>query len=154
LEWFEDACFFFSVRLFDGSLRKSQTNPKKVYCIDHALIPSVSSGVLINAGHLLKNLIFVALRRRYPDVFYYRTKNGREIDFVTHGRTQARLLVRVCESLTNETTKRREVVALEEAMEELHLQSAVIVTRNEEEKIVLGAKTISVVPAWRFLVEM
>ncbi len=129
-------------------------NLKKVYCIDHALIPSVSSGVLINAGHLLENLVFVALRRFYPHIFYYRTKNGREIDFVAQDRTKTRLLVQVCESLINETTKKREVHALEEAMEEMRLRSAVIVTRNEEENIVREDKTISVVPAWKFLIAM
>jgi len=154
LEWFEDAYFFFSVRLFDASLRKSQTNPKKVYCVDHALIPLVSSGVLMNAGHLLENLVFVALRRLYSAIFYYKTKNGREIDFVAQDHAKTKLLVQVCESLINETTKKREVLALEEAMEEMHLRSAVIVTRNEEESIVRGDKTISVVPAWRFLIEV
>ena len=50
-----------------------------------------------------------------------KTKNGREVDFVAQDRTRTRLLVQVCESLMNETTKKREILALEEAMEELHL---------------------------------
>ena len=154
IRWFEDAYFFFSVRLFDASLRKSQANPKKVYCIDHALVPSISSGVLANSGHLLENLVFVALRRAYQNIFYYRTKNGREVDFIIQRRTKARILVQVCESLANEAVKKRELRALEEAMEELHLQSSIIVTNNEEGTIEAGSKIISIVPAWRFLVEV
>ncbi|MFM8930882.1 MAG: hypothetical protein ACKOS8_03260 [Gemmataceae bacterium] len=61
VRWFEDAYFLFTVRLFDASLARSNTNPKKVYCVDHALVNSVSSGILVNSGHLLENLVFVAL---------------------------------------------------------------------------------------------
>jgi len=67
LEWFEDAYFLFTVRIFDASLVRSNTNSKKVYCIDHAFVTSVSSGVLVNSGHLLENLVlwhFAALTRQ------------------------------------------------------------------------------------------
>jgi len=40
LAWFEDAYFLFTVRIFDASLAGGNTNPKKVYCIDHALVTS------------------------------------------------------------------------------------------------------------------
>ena len=48
IEWFEDAYFLFTVRIFDASLARSNTNPKKIYCVDHALVTSVSSGILVN----------------------------------------------------------------------------------------------------------
>jgi len=50
LEWFEDAYFLFTVRIFDASLARSKTNPKKIYCVDHAMVTSVASGVLINGS--------------------------------------------------------------------------------------------------------
>ena len=153
LEWFEDAYFFFSVRIFDASMRKANANPKKIYCIDHALVSSVSSGILVNTGHELENLVFVALRHHYQSIFYYRTNSGREVDFLAQKLASKRFLVQVCESMKNEGTKKREVRALQEAMDELGLSSGTIVTRNEEEIIVLGSKTISVVPAWKFLLQ-
>jgi predicted AAA+ superfamily ATPase len=39
-------------------------------------------------------------------------------------------------------------------MAELGLAAGTIVTRNEEERIVAGAGTIAVVPAWRFLPDL
>jgi len=60
------------VRLFDASLTRANANPKKIYCIDHALITSIASGILLNSGHLLENLVFLALRRMSSDIFYYR----------------------------------------------------------------------------------
>ncbi len=38
LDWFEDAYFLFTVQIFDASIARRKTNPKKIYCIDHALV--------------------------------------------------------------------------------------------------------------------
>lgn len=154
MAWFEDAYFLFTVRLFDPSLARSNTNPKKVYCIDHALVTSVSSGILVNSGHLLENLVFTALRRLHPEIYYYKTRTGREVDFVVPLRDGTRTLVQVCESLVEPQTRKRETAALREAMAELGLKSGTIVTRSEDERIEAGGGTIEVVPAWRFLLAL
>jgi len=154
LEWFEDAYFLFTVRLFDPSLARSNTNPKKVYCIDHALVTSVSSGILVNSGHLLENLVFTTLRRLHPEIHYYKTRTGREVDFIVPMRGRPRILVQVCESLAEPQTRKRETAALSEAMAELGLPIGTIVTRNEDERIDAVGGTIEVVPAWRFLLEL
>jgi uncharacterized protein len=151
LEWFEDAYFLFTVRIFDPSLARSNANPKKVYCIDHALVTSVSSGILVNSGHLLENLVFTALRRLHPEIYYYRTKTGREVDFIVPLGGRARMLVQACESLAEPQTRKREIAALSEAMVELGQSTGTIVTRNEDERIDGAGGTIEVVPAWRFL---
>ncbi|MCU0577985.1 MAG: ATP-binding protein [Desulfobacterota bacterium] len=154
LEWFEDAYFLFTVRKFDASLARSNTNPKRVYCIDHALVTSVSSGVLVNSGHLLENLVFVALRRFHPGIYYYKTGTGREVDFVVPQRGRSRMLVQVCESLAGSQTRKRETGSLSEAMAELSLKRGTIVTRKEEGRIELKTGIIEVVPVWRFLLEL
>jgi hypothetical protein len=154
MEWFEDAYFLFTVRIFDASIARSNTNPKKVYCVDHALVTSVSSGILVNSGHILENLVFTALRRLHPKIYYYRTKNGREVDFVVPLRKRARMLIQVCESLAEPQTRKRETAALSEAMAELGLKSGTIVTRGEDEQIDAGGRAINVVPIWRFLLDL
>lgn len=153
LEWFEDAYFLYSVSVFDASLARRNTNPKKVYCVDHSLVRSVSSGILVNSGHLLENLVFTALRRAHPEIYYYKAKTGREVDFVVPGRGKPRALVQVCESLVEPGTRKRETSALEAAMAETGLKVGTIVTRNENERIVTDAGSIEVVPAWRFLLD-
>jgi uncharacterized protein len=155
LEWFEDAYVLFTVRIFDASLARANTNPKKIYCVDHALVTSISSGILVNSGHLLENLVFTALRRVTPDIFYYKTKAGREVDFIA-GRQglPSRILVQACESMADQQTRKRETTALAEAMTELKLSQGIIVTRNEVEQIEVDSGKIDVVPAWRFLLNM
>jgi predicted AAA+ superfamily ATPase len=167
VDWFEDAYFLFTIRVFDASLSRSKSSPKKIYCIDHAFVTSISSGILVNSGHLLENLVFIALRRQSPSVYYYKTKSGREVDFIiqTEGRTKT--LIQVCESLVSEQTKKREVDALLEAMNELGLSEGFIVTRNEEDRIskptedyrnprlaIYDSKPIiHIIPIWRFLLK-
>ncbi len=154
LEWFEDAYFLFTTRIFDASLARSKTNPKKIYCIDHALVTSVSPSILVNSGHLLENLVFTALRRVSPEIYYYKTKGGLEVDFITQMQNRNGMLVQVCESMYESQTKKREVTALSEAMSELRQKTGIIVTRNEEEEIKVDSGKINVVPIWRFLLNL
>ena len=153
LMWFEDAYFLFTVRMFDASWHKSNANPKKIYCIDHSLIRSVSTGILVNSGHWLENLVFVALRRKYSEIYYYRTRNNQEVDFLCIGMTGEKELYQVSESLVNPAIRKREIQALHTAMEETGLQSGTLITRTDEEKIIVDRKTIEVVPVWKFLLE-
>jgi uncharacterized protein len=154
LEWFEDAYFLFTVRIFDASLARSKTNPKKIYCVDHAMVTSVTSGILVNTGHLLENLVFRALRRVTPDIWYSKTKGGMEVDFLAQLQDRSRMLVQVCESMAEPQTRKRELTALTEAMAEYGLKSGTVVTRNEKEQIEVSAGKIDVVPAWRFLLNL
>ncbi|WP_366936992.1 hypothetical protein [Acidithiobacillus sp.] len=105
---------------------------------------------------MLENLVFVALRRVAREIFYFKSKNGREVDFValdvaSQGRDRTRLLVQVCDSMADPQTRKREVTALSETMSELNLSEDIIVTRNEEVQIPVEAGMILVVPVWRFL---
>lgn len=154
LVWFEDAYVLFTVRIFDASLARANTNPKKIYCVDHTLVTSISSGILVNSGYLLENLVFTALRRVMSDIFYYKTKTGREVDFIAGRQGPSRMLVQVCESMADQQTRKRETTALAEAMTELKMSQGIIVTRKEEEQIQVASGKIDVVPAWRFLLNM
>ena len=158
LEWFEDAFFLFTVRIFDASLARANANPKKIYCIDHALVRSVSSGILVNAGHLLENLVFAALRRVTSEIFYYKSKAGREVDFIARMPDRSLLAVQVCESLADPRTRQREAMGLRDAMTELDLASGLLVVRDlgpvENDLIPVNGGEIKIVPAWRFLLDL
>jgi uncharacterized protein len=153
LKWFEDAYFLYTVRLYDASFRRSNANPKKVYCVDHALVRSVSSGILVNSGHILENIVFVALRRLYPEIFYYKTAGNQEIDFILKNQAGNVFIYQVCESLANPSTRKREISALQEAMAELNQPGSYIITKNEEDRIEVKSGIIEILPAWKFLLE-
>ena len=154
MAWFDDAFFLFTVRLFDASFTRSNANPKKAYCVDHALVSSTSSGILANNGHLLENLVFLALRRTFQDIFYYRTRSGKEVDFVVVEQDGSKRLIQVCETIMDERTQTRELAGLEEAMSELDVDCGTLVTREEEGERDLHGRIVGIVPAWKFLLEM
>ncbi len=102
----------------------------------------------------MENLVFTALRRTYPEIYYYKTRTAREVDFIVPTRGRPHVLVQVCESLADPQTRKRETGALSEAMADLGLNIGTIVTRNEDERIRARTGTIDVVPAWRFLLDL
>jgi predicted AAA+ superfamily ATPase len=154
LLWFQDVYFIFSVKIFDPSISRQNVNTKKVYCIDHSLVTSVSPGFIENKGFLLENLIFTHLRRISQEIYYYRTRNGNEVDFIWTDSYEKQNLVQVCLSMDDLKTRKREVRALNEAMDELNLKSAILVTLNNEEEIRNNDRTIQILPAWKFLINL
>jgi predicted AAA+ superfamily ATPase len=151
VQWFEDAYFLFSVKLFDASVARQNVNPRKIYCVDHAMVRSVGAGILVNDGHLLENLVYCHLRRRSEAIHYYRTAGGREVDFVWREGNGPWQLVQVCQTLEQPETREREVAALREAMLERKLGHGTIVTRSEGYEVMVKEGRIDIVPVAAFL---
>jgi len=61
-------------------------------------------------------------------------------------------LVHVSWDLNDESTKKREIKAIIQDMDETKLESATIVTKNQSATIKVGDKEIKVVPSWHFLI--
>jgi uncharacterized protein len=154
MDWFEDAYALYTVRLFDASLSRQMANPKKIYAVDHAMVRSVSTGILVNSGHLLENLVFVDGRRRGRELYYYRTVNGREVDFVWKDSGGNITLVQVCETMSKDSqTRERELKALREAQGENPKARALVVTRDEDDLLRFDGGEIEIVPIWKWLLE-
>lgn len=153
LEWLEDAFALFTVKLFDASLNRQNVNPKKIYGIDHAMIRSCSTGILVNSGHLLENMVFVDARRRGYAVHYYKTHHGREVDFCWMDGRQMHF-VQVAERIPEGSeTRARELTALRDALQEHPRALAVLVTLDEDEIIHAKEGDIRIVPIWKYLIE-
>ena len=151
LDWLEDAYFLYGVRIFDASVTRTEINPRKIYCADHALVKSISLGILENSGHLLENLVYITLRRKNEKVFYYRTATGLEVDFVTVEAGRKRRLIQVAENLMSPKTRERELKALVAAMREQKIKDGTIVTRAEDENIETDAGAVQVISIAKFL---
>ncbi len=70
------------MNIFANASIRISVNPRKGYCIENTLATSNSSAILTNRNSLLENQVFTALCRVTPEIFYYKTTTGREVDFV------------------------------------------------------------------------
>lgn len=83
LGYLEDAFFAFLTPLYDESLRRVQSNPRKIYTIDSGVVKAFSLSLNQNFGHLFENLIYLDLRRQRHAIHYALTDDRYEIDFFT-----------------------------------------------------------------------
>lgn len=130
LAYLEDAYLLFSVPIYAESIRKVQTNPKKIYAIDPGLVGAYTLSMSPNYGHLFENLVFLDLRRKNHEVHYYLTKEGYEIDFLSKTPQGEIKLWQVVWDLKNENTMERELRALKSAERELGVKGEVITPEN------------------------
>lgn len=151
LQWLEDAYFLFTIPVYSASVARQARELRKVYCVDHAMANTLSNGVLKNRGQMLENMVFVHLRRHTPQVFYYKTKNAYEVDFIAVFPEGEKMLVQVCADMSAPDTRKRELRALQAAMAESGLRRAFIVTDGAPESISAAEGEIELTPATQFL---
>lgn len=149
----EPYLFYFLPR-FNNKMKVMKKAPRKVYVVDNGFVQSTAFNVSENLGRLLENQVFVELLRRGyvpgQTLFYYRTRNDKEIDFVTRRGAKVEQLIQVCYDASSEKTRKREVNALVEAAEELHCENLMIVTNSEEGQIQYENRSIFLTPVSRF----
>jgi uncharacterized protein len=150
-KYFEDAYCVFSVPVYRFSLNKSESTPKKIYPIDTGLITAYSIKPGYDKAALLETAVFLHLRRQHDDIYYYPTPRGKEVDFLTMNPNGQIALYQASLSLKDEKTKQREVSAMIEAMKELQLTQATIVTMETSETLQTEAGEIHVIPLWQLL---
>lgn len=128
--------------------------PSKVYVVDNGFVQSTAFNLSENLGRLLENQVFVELLRRGyipgQTLFYYRTRNDKEIDFVTRKGTKVEQLIQVCYDMSSEKNRKRELDALVEAAEELHCDNLLVITNDQQEEIEWKNSTIKVVNVGNF----
>ena len=128
--------------------------PKKVYVVDNGFVAAKAYSVSGNLGRLLENQVFIELTRRGYDVeqslFYYRSRNDKEVDFVLREGVLVKRLIQVCYDLSSPKTEKREVDSLVECAGELKCNDLTIVTNDDERTIEKEGYTIAVVPISKF----
>ena len=138
-DYLNEPYLFFYLPRFNNKLKLMNKAPKKVYVVDNGFVQSTAFNISENLGRLLENQVFVELLRRGyipgQTLFYYRTRNDKEIDFVTRKGTKVEQLIQVCYDMTSEKTRKRELDALVEAAEELHCDNLFVITNSQEGKI-------------------
>ena len=153
-DYLNEPYLFFYLPRFNNKLKLMNKAPKKIYVVDNGFVQSTAFNLSENLGRLLENQVFVELLRRGyipgQTLFYYRTRNDKEIDFVTRKGAKVEQLIQVCYDMTSEKTRKRELDALVEAAEELHCDNLLIITNALHEKMDYKGKEIRVISIGNF----
>lgn len=152
LEILSNVFLFFYIDMFAYSIKRQIYNPSKVYCIDTALSRSVSFEFSRNIGHIYENLVFLELKRRNEDVYYWKSKRGKEVDFILKEGSTISKAIQVTTSLSDRKVKEREVQSLIDAKEELKPRQLIILTEDEEGTETIEDTEIKILPLWKWLV--
>lgn len=125
-DYIEDAYLGFSVSLYDRSIRKVQTNPKKVYAIDPGMVRSTTLEFETDLGRLFENVVYLDLRRQGHKISYYLTEERYEVDFLIQTGQGKKKLFQVVWQMEEASTFERETRALYTAMKELDVEGEII----------------------------
>ena len=145
---------FFYLPRYNNKLKLMKKAPQKVYLVDNGFVAAKAFSLSENLGRLLENQVFVELLRRGYDteksLFYYRSRNDKETDFVTRNGNRIESLIQVCYDLSSPKTEKREVDSLIECAGELKCDNLYIITWDEERTIEKDGYVIQVVPVMRW----
>ena len=150
MDYLHEPYLFYYLPRYNNKLKLMKKAPRKVYVVDNGFVAAKAFSLSDNLGRLLENQVFVELLRQGYDtdktMFYYRSRNDKEVDFVLRKGTHIEQLVQVCYDMSNAKTEKREVDSLIECAVELNCRNLVIVTNNDERVIEKDGYRIDVVP--------
>jgi len=150
IRYTELSWLFFVINIHSFSIKKQQIAPKKIYASDTGMARTLAFSFSENKGKYLENAIFLALRHNEQNIYYYKTKSDREVDFYLPSKKQ---LLQTAFELDNPASYEREVNALVEAMDELNIKSGTILTGTSVNQKMANVKNISIIPAYKWLLE-
>ena len=81
IEYMENSWLLFTMNVYDFSVKRQQIAAKKIYSIDTGLAEAIGFTFSANTGKMLENLVFLGLRRKTKEIYYYTTPAGYEVDF-------------------------------------------------------------------------
>lgn len=154
MDYLHEPYLFYYMSRYNNKLKLMKKAPRKVYVVDNGFVTAKAFAVSENLGRLLENQVFVELVRRGYDtdksMFFYRSRNDKEVDFVLRKGAHIERLVQVCYDMSSPKTEKREVDSIVECAEELRCSNLTIVTHEEERTLEKNGYTISVVPVSKF----
>lgn len=155
IHYLEEPYLFFFLQRYNSKLKLMQKAPQKAYVVDNGFITARAFNMSGNLGRLLENIVMIELIRRgfstSNTLFYYRTRNNKEIDFVCRQVHMVTQLIQVSYDISNAKTLRRELSALTEAAGELKCEKLLLITWDEKKQVEENGYSINIIPVWEWL---
>ncbi len=149
LSYFKEAFLFFILEHFSYSLKEQKTLPSKVYCIDNGLRNAVSFKFSKDEGKLAENLVFLELRRKEKEIYYWKNEKHEEVDFIVKNKNGGLNAINV--SYSDEIDKREIKALLEFKKKFKKTKEMLVITRNTGKTELHNKLKIKFVPLWKWL---
>lgn len=149
----EDSFFIFPIRKFEHSLKKEGFSIPKVYLDDIGFLNLFS---IEDYGKRMENIYFLELLREKNtnpliDIHYWKTSDGKEVDFIISKGRKIKSVIQLCYSLSDNKTKEREINSLLACLDYFKLKEGLVITKDEERIEKINGKTIKIIPLWKAL---
>jgi len=138
-----EAYLFLINEYFSYSVKEQKVRASKVYCIDNGLRNSVSFKFSKDHGRLAENLVYIELKRRKKEVYYW--ENVGEVDFVVkEGNDLTGINVTYSDEIDD-----REIRGLKEFKENFgkKVKKLILITNDVEKR----ENNIQFIPLWKWL---
>ncbi len=142
--YFQETFLFYEIRQYSPSLRKQMRSLSKFYCVDPALPRSVAGSSSSGYSSEFENLVFLELKRIFSEIYYWRSQDGREVDFLVKGQKGWRG-IQVAYSVSSPETLNREIEALKSLNSEIAVEKNYIVTAAENRTIKTDSVRVEVI---------
>lgn len=155
LSYIEMSYFMHSLPIFSFKAKDQMQYPRKIYFVDTGFIRALSTKTSENMGKLYENAVFMEFNRklRHPEqeIYYWRSPQKEEVDFVIRKGFTCAQLVQVCYDIDDYDTKKREIRALLKASKELKCKNLLVISEDKEGTEKHKGKTVKFIPLWKFL---
>lgn len=150
LEYVENIYLALPLSRYDKSLANKELGEKKIYSIDIGLNNAITFKFSDDEGKALENAVFLELRRRKADIYYYRDGSS-ECDFIVYEDNAIKEAIQVTHDMSELDTKSRELKGLTHACKRFDLHTAMIVTSDEEDVLEHEGISITLVPFYKWI---
>jgi hypothetical protein len=106
-----------------------------------------------DSGHIYENFVFIELLRRNKEIYYWKSKRGKEVDFLIKEGLKVKQALQVSLTLEENDTRKREIDGLLDAYKELSVKNLLIITEDEEGEEKAGDTKIKLTPLWKWLLQ-
>lgn len=155
LRYLIEAYAIFSLDRYSFKSGERIRTPKKAYVVDNGFIAAKAVQHAPDTGKLLENLVFMELVKQGKtpnlDLFSYKTRSGKEVDFILKENHRTSELIQVAFHMANPDIEKRETGALFDAARELNASVLTIITWDEKRSIKKDNHTLEVVPLAEWL---
>jgi predicted AAA+ superfamily ATPase len=151
ISYLKESLLIYELPIFSFKLKMQFKQNKKTYPADTGVRNAVCLRFSRDTGKLAETMIFLEINRRNDEVYYWKSNDGYEVDFVVKSGQKIIELIQVSWNVSDEATQRREERALWCAMEELEVDSGLILTEDYEFSLEENGKIIRYIPMWKWI---